>query len=93
MVPDGHGRFYFFILMNRIEKQVLQDYSQGTMRIWLLFPFYIIPYFETAKSQGLKEGGEWSPVGNSCDMNDDHNHYCGVARLAITISIFKQLTY
>lgn len=33
MVPDGHGRFYLFIfiLMNRIEKQVLQDYSQGAM--------------------------------------------------------------
>lgn len=31
MVPDGHGRFNFFILMNRIEKQVLQDSSQGAM--------------------------------------------------------------
>lgn len=31
MVPDGHERFYFFILMNRIEKQVLQNSSHGAV--------------------------------------------------------------
>ena len=29
MVPDGHGRFHFLILLIRTEKWVLQEYLHG----------------------------------------------------------------
>ena len=31
MIPDGHGDFILFFIMNKIEKQVLQNNSQGSM--------------------------------------------------------------
>ena len=41
MIPDGHGDFILFFIMNKIEKQVLQNNSQGSMGVNLASIFIL----------------------------------------------------